>query len=385
MKLTRTTRTGAALLAAITLASLAACGGGNDTPAAAQAQAPAAPSAPADTRLKVDAITVFGDSLSDVGTYAVTTGDPANHGKFTVNPGAIWVENIAAYYGLALTPNRSLTMDKDASYGATTAVGTASVLGGNGYAEGGARVAALPSESGVGNNQLVAPVATQIDHYFATHDKVGAKELVVIDGGGNDTYAQFSAVCWGTDDNQLGSGKTTIAIATAQIESAARAQVANIARLVGHGAPLVLVASASDWSGNPFGQYYLSAAYQATGCYTPVTATQIGEWTARFNQILHDGVAGLAGVVYLDTGNAFADVLANPQKYGLVNTQAPACNNTTPTSSASYCTASTLVAPDAAQTYFWSDAFHPTPRGHKILSDAAISLLDQTARPGAPN
>lgn len=383
MKLKRATRTGAALLAALTLSILAACGGGNDTPA--PAQTPQAPSAPADTRLKIDAITVFGDSLNDVGTYAVTTGDAANHGKFTVNPGSIWVENIAAHYGLALTPNRSLTMDKDASYGATTAMGTASVLGGNGYAEGGARVAALPSESGIGNNQLVAPVATQIDHYFATHDKVGARELVVIDGGGNDTYAQFSAVCWGTDDNQLGSGKTTLAIATAQIENAARAQVANIARLVAHGATLVLVASASDWSSNPFGQHYLSAAYQATGCYTSVTPEQIGQWTTRFNSILRDGVAGLAGVMYLDTGSAFADVLANPQKYGLVNTQAPACKNTMPTSSASFCTAATLVAPDAAQTYFWSDAFHPTPRGHKILSDSAISLLDEKARPAAAN
>ena len=383
MKFTRATRTGAALLAALTLSSLAACGGGSDTPPPAPTQAPAAPAAPPDTRLKIDAITIFGDSLSDVGTYAIATGDAANHGKFTVNPGAIWVENIASHYGLALTPNRSLTMDKDASYGATTAVGTASMLGGNGYAEGGARVAALPSESGVGNNQLVAPVATQIDHYFATHDKVGAKELVVIDGGGNDTYAQFSAVCWGTDDNQLGSGKTTLAIATAQIENAARAQVANIARLVAHGASLVLVASASDWSGNPFGQYYLSAAYQATGCYTPVTPQQIGQWTTRFNEILRDGVAGLAGVVYLDTGSAFADALASPQKYGLVNTHAPACNNTTPTSSASFCTAATLVAPDAAQTYFWSDAFHPTPRGHKILSDAALSLLDAKAQPAA--
>lgn len=383
MNVSRATRTGAAMLAAIALASLAACGGGSDTPP------PASTPPVVDARLEVDAITVFGDSLSDVGTYAVTTGDAANKGKFTVNPGNIWVENIAAHYGLKLSANRSLTLDKDASYGATTQVGTATVVGGNGYAEGGARVAAFPSESGVGNNLLVAPVSTQIDNYLATHAKVGAHELVVVDGGGNDTYAQFSAICWGTDDNQLGSLNTTLAIANAQIEAAAQAQVANVKRLVDHGAPLVLVGAASDWSPNPFGQYYLGDAYQSQplphGCYNKVTAAQITAWTTRFNDILRQGVAGLTGVIYLDTDNAFVGALANPAKFGFTNIQAPACNNTTPTSSASFCTAATLAAPDAAQTYFWSDAFHPTPHGHKLLSDYAITLLDKAAQPAASN
>lgn len=126
--------------------ALSACGGGGGGSAAV-----------VDVRLPVQSVTVFGDSLSDVGTYGAATGNPANPGKFTINPGKIWVENVAAYFGLTLRPNRSLTLDKDASFGATTAVGTATVVGGNGYAEGGARVSQLPSESGVGNNQLVAP------------------------------------------------------------------------------------------------------------------------------------------------------------------------------------------------------------------------------------
>ena len=76
----RLLKTTLAALAAVAFASLAGCGGDGDD------------------RLRVQAVTVFGDSLSDVGTYAAATGDPANPGKFTVNPGNVWTQNVAAHY-----------------------------------------------------------------------------------------------------------------------------------------------------------------------------------------------------------------------------------------------------------------------------------------------
>ena len=355
----RTTIASALLLS--TLAVLGGCGG--------------------DDRTAIRSITVFGDSLNDVGTYAVVTGSPDNPGKFTVNPGRVWVENIAAYYGLDLKPNRSLTLDRDASGGATTTVGTATVLGGNAYAEGGARVAQLPSESGIGNNQLVAPVKTQVANYLAVHPSFPSDGLVLIGGGGNDTFAQFSAICWGTDDNGIGAGNTTIASATQFIAAAANAQLASVQLIKAKGAGIVFVAGAGDCSGNPFASYYLSSAYQAKGCYAPVTASQISEWTRQFNQVLQDGIRQLPGVVYLNPADAFAPALVDPKRYGLVNVTDPACTNTKPTASAVFCTRQTLVTPDADQTYFWSDAFHPTPRGHQILSDRALDLLNTVARP----
>lgn len=333
-----------------------------------------------DDRTEIRSITVFGDSLNDVGTYAAATGSPDNPGKFTVNPGNVWVENIAAFYGLSLEPNRSLTLDKDASLGATTEVGTATVLGGNGYAEGGARVSQLPSESGIGNNQLVAPVSTQVQNYLDVHGTFPASELVIVGGGGNDTYAQFSAICWHTDDNGVGPGNTTVASATAAIAKAANDQVTLVRRIKDKGAGIVLVAAAGDWSSNPFASYYLSDAYQAQGCYTPVAAAQIVEWTRQFNRILSDGVAGLPGVIYLEPASVFAPVLADPVRYGFVNITQPACTNTTPTASATFCTKQTLATPDADETYFWSDAFHPTPHGHRLLSDRALELLRSVAR-----
>lgn len=350
-----------ACLASAVLAAVSGCGGGDD-------------------RIPVKSVTVFGDSLSDVGSYRAATGDPANPGKFTVNPGNVWVENVAAHYGLTVTPNRSLTLDKDASSGATTETGTATVIGGNGYAEGGARVAMLPSESGIGNNQLVAPVRAQVNRYLQAHDRFPDNELVLISGGGNDVYAQFSAVCWHTDDNGLGAGNTTIDIATAKIAEAAQAQVDMLRQIRSKGAQLIVLISQGNPIVSPFYRYYSSPEYQAKGCYTPVPAAQTDAWRAQFNKIVRDGIASMPEVVYVDAQATWGNVLANPAGYGFTNLIDKACTNTKLTTSATFCTRATMATPNADQTYFWSDSFHPTPHGHQVLSDQVLELLKSRAR-----
>jgi phospholipase/lecithinase/hemolysin len=112
-----------------------------------------------------------------------------------------------------------------------------------------------------------------------------------------------------------------------------------------------------------------------------VAPQQVLDWTAQFNQIVKDGVAGMAGVVLIDSGEPINDAIANPAKYGLVDVRKPGCTKTTPTASATFCTKATLAAHDSDQTYLWSDAFHLSPRGHKIVSDLALGRLDGVARP----
>ncbi|KAB7565611.1 hypothetical protein D8B34_21460 [Verminephrobacter eiseniae] len=330
-----------------------------------------------DPRMPVRGITVFGDSSSDVGTYADATGDPRNPGKFTVNPGKLWVENIAEHYGLALTPYRALSLDKDASSGAGTEPGRARILGGNGYAEGGARVLQRPMQSGVGNNAIVLSVTEQLDAHLSKNGKFAPNHLVIITGGGNDSYAQFAALCWQLDNNGDG-GKTTMAGAVAAMDKAASDQLANIRRIKDAGAGVILVSLASDWSVNPFAKKYLSAAY--TGCKQAVSAAQIAAWTEQFNQRIRDGLRGVAGVIFFTTHEVYRAASANPQGHGLVNVTDAACNNTRPTNSAAFCTRATLVAPDADQTYMWSDSFHGTPGMHKLLSDKALAMLDVVAQ-----
>ena len=48
--------------------------------------------------------TVFGDSLSDGGDLSIYAGLPSIM-RFTTNPGLTTVEDVAAFYGLALTPS----------------------------------------------------------------------------------------------------------------------------------------------------------------------------------------------------------------------------------------------------------------------------------------
>lgn len=323
----------------------------------------------------IQSVTVFGDSLSDVGTYGPATGDTANPGRFTVNPEPIWVQGVAGYYGLAVSPDRALTMDRTASSGATTADGTARVIGGNGYAEGGARVSRLPSQSGVGNNRLVAPVKAQLERYLADHHDFGADALVLIDGGTNDVYAQFSALCYGTDDNGVGAGKTTLAMAGAEIARAADDLVAAVRAVKERGAGVVLVAGAFDWTVTPFGLRYVTADRLATDCPGAVAPEQVAQWTAAFNRAVEDGVSGMPGVVYFDLDRVVGAVIANPASYGIRNVTDTGCSNTKPTSSAVFCTAATLAAPDAGEAYLWSDSFHPSPRLHRVLAERALAEL----------
>lgn len=338
--------------------------------------APAEPTA-------VRSVVVFGDSLSDVGTYQVATRSRTNPGKFTVNPSPIWVETVARHYDQALRPNRSLTMDRDASSGATTAVGTARVLGGNGYAEGGARVARLPSQSGIGNNRLVAPVASQLERYLASQGGFASDQLVIIDGGTNDVYAQFSAMCWGTDDNGLGAGKTTLAIADRELARAAADLVAVAERAKANGAGPVLVAGAIDWTDAPFGRKYLAAEELATGCSQSFAPGQVRAWTETFNRTLAAGVQDLPGVAVLDFAVPVRAALGEPGRFGIANTTDPACTNERPTTSAVFCTEASVAAPNAASTYLWSDTFHPAPRLHGLIADEALRLLAPLATPAA--
>lgn len=223
-------------------------------------------------------------------------------------------------------------------------------------------------------------MSQQVSRYLASNASFPPSHLVLIDGGTNDIYAQFDAICFGSDTNRIGAGNTTLDIATAAVSKAANDLLAQVKLVKAKGAAVVVVAGAFDWTVTPFGLKYLSSAYQGSGCYAPVPAAQIIAWTSQFNKILVDGITGLPGVVYVD-GNALLDAVRNPGRYGFTNVTDPACNNTSPTTSGAFCTEATVVSPDAVKTYLWSDTFHPTPRGHQLLSDQALALLKPIARP----
>lgn len=305
--------------------------------------------------LTVRQVTVFGDSLSDVGTYGALTGNPDNPGKFTVNPAPVWAELVAAHYGVALTPYRSVRRDAPAR-----------VLGGNGYAEGGARIALLPGVSAVGKNADVTPVRAQISARLA-RGPIAKDELVLLAAGGNDLYAQFDAAFWsrppGLDEEQA------LAQAAANVDLAADALAGEILRLLEQGAPLVVLGLAADFSNTPFALRWLNEEQRQ----------QVRVWAQRFELHLRAALGPPAGLVWVNWTPLGERILAQPATYGLSDVQTPACNNLSPSPSAIFCTAADLVQPDAAERFLYSDDFHYSPRGHALLADEVLKTIKALA------
>jgi phospholipase/lecithinase/hemolysin len=193
-------------LALLTAAVLTACGGngphsGDQTP-----------------KTKFSNEITFGDSLSDVGTYAVGTVAALGGGQYTINgnntavspdlTGKNYTQVIAAQLGLAAPCAAQTGLEGTASAGFSVAVTDHKDC--YNYAQGGARVT---NPYGPGNKaldkpgttvslgQMTVPVVNQIANHLK---KVGGKfkgdELVIVMAGGNDALEQLG---------ELSAGATT--------------------------------------------------------------------------------------------------------------------------------------------------------------------------------
>lgn len=182
-------------LAAMALAVLAGCGGTDPAPGNQS------------TKIKYSAQVSFGDSLSDVGSYAVGTVAALKGGKFTINgdntavnatlTGKNWTELLAAQIGVAAPCAAVTGLDGDASKGFS--VPATPHAGCYGYAMGGSRVTnpVGPNHKLTGSSlgALTYPVATQIaNHLKAVGGKFKGDELVLVMAGGNDALFQLGAL-----------------------------------------------------------------------------------------------------------------------------------------------------------------------------------------------
>lgn len=152
-------------------------------------------------------VVVFGDSISDGGSYAAKA--PAGAGSFTTNPDPVWVEVIARSLDLDLTPN--------------------ALDGGTNYAEGGARVAtARPNAPGDLSRR---PVTAQIDDFLGKGGVFGPDSLVIVQGGGNDVFF--------TQTNGLGFTPEDLRV----LDGAAQALADQVTRLAAAGAETIVTVS----------------------------------------------------------------------------------------------------------------------------------------------
>lgn len=188
----RHTRFALALLAA---AALAACGGGGSS---GGDQSP---------KVQYTAQVTFGDSLSDVGTYAVGGVAALGGGKYTINgdgtatdaalTGKNWTELLAAQLGLPAPCPAQTGLVGDASQGFQVAIKNDPTC--FGYAQGGARVTnpVGPGNKATGSplGQMTVPVVTQIaNHLAGSGGNFSGTELVNITVGGNDVAMQLGTL-----------------------------------------------------------------------------------------------------------------------------------------------------------------------------------------------
>lgn len=268
----------------------------------------------------------FGDSLTDAGYFRplLPPEFQAVTGQFTTNPGFVWSQWLADHYGTGSRPNGN---GQD----------------GDNYAAGGARVG-VDVVNALG---FVPSLATQMDNYLAANGgQADPDALYTVWGGANDLFSI-----------------TDFATAEPIIGGAVTAQVGIVATLQAAGAQYVLVPTVPDLG--------LTPSFRAQGIAAQGTGLSTAYNDALFGALAANGLS----VIPVDTFRFLQEVVADPALYGISNTTGTACQPQV-TAQSLTCNPTSLVSPDAPNSYLFADGVHPTTGAHRILADLAIAALE---------
>lgn len=272
-------------------------------------------------------IITFGDSLSDNGNLFATTGQPPSppyNRRFT--NGIVWTEILSG--------------------GSQTSLFQGTGLSGNtNLAFGGSR-----TDNALNLNGPIPSVPAQIGTFLGAGGRIGANDLVTLQGGPNNIFQYFTIA--GAGANVAGITATSVASANDLSGSAAQ--------LTAAGARRILIGNIPDIGATPS----FNGSPQTAGAAT--LATNI------FNTQLDSNVRALAAAnpgtnyIQMDWNGLFRAVIANPTAFGYTNTTA-AC----------LAVASCAAATAAEQNRFvFFDGVHPTATGHQLLALYAGLLLN---------
>lgn len=280
----------------------------------------------------------FGDSLTDPGFFRPLL--PANAqsitGQFVTNPGLVWSQDLAQYYGTDASPAWLAT-------GATPRPST-----GSNYAVGGARV----GTDVVGALGYTPSLKTQVNAYLSrTGGKADPNALYTVWGGANDLFTITPT--------------TPPLTAQATIGSAVTDQIALVGQLKAAGAQYVLVPNIPDLGSTP--------AMRVQG---PTVQAQATYLATTYNNALYSGLTqqGLR-VIPLDTFTFLREVIATPAMFGFTNVTSTACLPAY-TASSLTCNPTSYASPDAANTYAFADGVHPSTMAYKLLADYAVATIE---------
>lgn len=293
----------------------------------------------------------FGDSLTDGGFFRplLPPSSSAVIGQFTTNPGYVWSQYMADYFG----------SNAEVAWKATGAAPT--MANGNNWSVGGARV----DVSSVGGLGYTPSLTAQYAAYLAAGNTVDPNALYSVWGGANDLFyatGVFQATLGGG-----GSQAQALAAAQAVVGSAATAQVGLIGAMTHAGAQYILVPTVPDLGATPS---YITQGAAAQGLGTMLTE--------GYNNAVFGGLAS-AGlkVIPLDTFHFLREVIANPAAFGLTNVTGQAClPQPAPAGDSSlFCNPMSTV-PGGANNYLFADGVHPTTAAHIALADFAVSVIE---------
>lgn len=316
-----------AVVFAMTISLLSACGGNGSSSSNGSAATPAG-----GINLQ---IVSFGDSLSDVGTYAPIAG-AVGGGRFTTNPGQVWTQDVAQYYGDTLSAAYTIDITHKLS-----------AQSGFGYAEGGATVATPANQSAfltdvIGNVEM--PVNQQVSSYLSAHGSFNSTQLVLVWAGANDV---------------LRAGPLPAAAQTIETAAATLAQL--VGQMVQNGATHVVVVNLPNIGLSPDG-----LASSDGGA----NLTQLSQlFNSSLNAALQtDGLQ--TKVIQIDAYTWLNQIIANFQANGFtVSNTGVACDpKKTPDQSALLCSPVTYATANADQTYMFADDLHPTTHLHALFA-----------------
>lgn len=274
----------------------------------------------------------FGDSFSDLGQSG---------NRYTVNDNTvnIWSSQLATNYAMTVA---------------------AVANGGQGYAQGNARVTVTPDAAG---KTTTLTVTQQIDKFLAAGGTFGLSDVVLINGGISDVVAEMAAVTAGT------SNSTQM---VANVGQAGANLATQIQRLVKAGAKYVLVAGLYNMAKSPW-----AIALNQT--------VLIGAASARFNeQLLVNIVSMGTNVLYVDAAYYLNLVTSTPTAYGLLDATTVVCTSTDATNgigigagnvNAALCTTSTITTGLDYTKYAFADPVNFTPTVHILFGNYAYTRL----------
>jgi phospholipase/lecithinase/hemolysin len=289
-------------------------------------------------------IIVFGDSLSDMGTYELAAKQLGG-GKFTTNPGKLWIEILADEINLPLTINRH------EGFGIPT-----EILGGLNFAQGGARVTLTAPNP---NNDKIASAESlfnQIEMYKSEFQDFKYNDLIFIQGGANDIFALFAL---------FRQNKMTAEEAVSKMQTTASEFINLTKQLENLGAKYIFVLNLPIIEKTPF-------ALSLDVNLQNVLADMVNAYNFKLQEAFKNSTIRFINLYQFE--ESFNN---HYQDYGLKNINSMACKfDGLPSKSALFCSSKTLVEPGADQTFKFSDQIHPASRfsnliGHFIVEEVS--------------